>query len=314
MEMDIGPSALGGCRITRQHRRELLNGRLMGKKMTHLVKSILGSLCGAVLMIATNNATAQGNRIYSFAVVPQYSATELHKEWTPVLQRISRDTGIALELRIAASIPKFEAEFLKGTPDFAYMNPYHAVMAKQAHAYLPILRDSQPLSGILLARRDGAYQSIRDLNGQTIAFPAPNAFGASLYMRALLAEDAGIKIEPRYVKTHSNVYRHVIRKDVAAGGSVNAAFNDEVPEVREQLRIIYQTPEVASHPVVVHPRVPHAVSKAIAEIFLALGKDEGGRALLKDIRTPRPVAANYERDYLPLEKLNIRKYLMTEKE
>jgi phosphonate transport system substrate-binding protein len=131
-------------------------------------------------------------------------------------------------------------------------------------------------------------------------------------MRALLTEEAGIRFEPSYVKTHPNVYRHVIRKEAAAGGSVNAAFADEVPEVREQLKILYQTPPVASHPVVAHPRVAVAVQKALSQALMALMHDDEGRALLKGIRTPEPVVASYQADYLPLEKLNIQKYLVSE--
>src|SRR3990167_8350128 len=92
------------------------------------------------------------------------------------------------------------------------------------------------------------------------------------------------------------------------GGSVGAAFNDEVTQVREQLRVIYKTPEVASHPVVAHPRVAERVRKSVTKAFLALEQDEAGRALLKGIRTPAPVVANYEHDYLPLEKLKLQKY------
>lgn len=278
------------------------------------IKTFLGALCGAMLAWTFGHASAQTPPKYSFAVVPQYSALELHKDWAPVLQRISRETGVVLELKIASSIPKFETEFLKGRADFAYLNPYHAVMAQEAQGYLPLLRDSKPLSGILLARKDGPYQTAQDLQGQTIAFPAPNAFGASLYMRALLSESIGIKFDARYLGTHSNVMRHVVRNDAAAGGSVVAAFNDEMPEVQQQLHIIYKTPEVASHPVVAHPRVPPSVRKAFVRAFLALAKDERGRAMLKAIRTPGPVAASYEQDYLPLEKLKLQKYLSLEKE
>ena len=265
-----------------------------------------------VALSATAQTPAATPTKYSFSVVPQYSAIELHKDWAPLLARLSKDTGFALELKIAASIPLFEAGFLKGEPDFAYMNPYHAVMAKKAQAYVPLLRDSKPLTGVLLVRKDSPYKTLKDLNGQKIAFPAPNAFGASLYMRALLTEEAGIPFEPSYVKTHSNVYRHVIRKEAAAGGSVNAALNDELPEVREHLQILYQTPPVASHPVVAHPRLPVAAQKALVQAFLALTQDAEGRALLKDIRTPAPVASNYQADYLALEKLNIQKYLVIE--
>lgn len=259
-------------------------------------------------------ATAQAPAKFTFAVVPQYSAIELHNDWAPVLQRISREAGITLELKVATSIPKFESDFLKGTPDFAYMNPYHAVMARKAQAYVPLLRDSKPLSGVLLARKDGPFKSPRDLAGQTIGFPAPNAFGASLYMRALLSESEKIRFEARYLGTHSNVYRHVMRQDVAAGGSVMAAFNDEIPEIREQLAVIYKTPEVASHPVMAHPRMPETTRKAVTNAFLAMTQDEAGRALLKSIRTPNPVMASYPLDYFPLEKLNIHKYLVVEKD
>ena len=272
----------------------------------------LSKWCLGFLLTAGSLAQATESPKYSFSVVPQYSAIELHKDWAPLLARLSKDTGFAMELKITTSIPLFEASFLKGEPDFAYMNPYHAVMAKKAQAYVPLLRDSKPLTGVLVVRKDSPYKTLKDLNGQKIAFPAPNAFGASLYMRALLTEEAAIHFEPSYVKTHSNVFRHVIRKEAAAGGSVNAALNDELPEVRELLQILYQTPPVASHPVVAHPRVPVAAQKALAQSFLALTQDAEGRALLKDIRTPTPVASSYQTDYLALEKLNIQKYLVTE--
>ncbi len=276
----------------------------------------LANLCRLFFLILlgsmANGVNAQTPSRYTFAVVPQFSAIEVHKDWAPLLARLSKDTGFTLELKIATSIPLFEASFVKGEPDFAYMNPYHAVMAKKAQAYLPLLRDSKPLTGVLVVRKDGQFKTLKDLNGQKIAFPAPNAFGASLYMRALLTEEAGIQFEPTYVKTHSNVFRHVIRKEAAAGGTVNAPLDDELPAVRDQLHIVFQTPPAASHPVVAHPRVAGAAQKALTQAFLALTQDAEGRALLKDIRTPTPVAASYPADYLPLEKLRIEKYVATE--
>jgi phosphonate transport system substrate-binding protein len=271
------------------------------------------AVCLAVLALFGGGASAQvSSSVYSFAVVPQYSAVEVYEDWAPLLARISKDAGLNLKLKLVASIPVFEAGFMKGEPDFAYMNPYHAVMAHLSHGYIPLLRDGKSLSGVLLVRKDSAYKTVKDLAGQTIAFPAPNAFGASLYMRALLTEQFGIKFESKYVKTHSNVYRHVIRQDVAAGGSIASALNDELPEVRDQLRTLYQTPEVASHPVVAHPRVPPAAQKALAQAFFDLTQDEAGRALLKAVRISTPVASSYRSDYEPLQLLNVQKFVVSE--
>lgn len=264
-------------------------------------------------LCATSAASAHSPPQYTFTVVPQFSPSQLHQEWTPVLQRISRETGVTLVLKLVASFPKFEAELMRGAADFAYVNPYHVVVSHPTQGYLPLLRDSKPLVGILLARKESVFKAPQDLKGQIIAFPAPNAFGASLFMRALLTENFALQFTPRYLGTHPNVFRHLARNDVAAGGSVMSAFNDELPEVREQLQVIYKTPEVASHPIVVHPRVPAHVREAVLRALLGMAKDDVGRGLLKEIRFPNPVLANYEKDYLPLEALKIQKHSVIEK-
>jgi phosphonate transport system substrate-binding protein len=269
-------------------------------------------VCGLLMTVMASLAHAQSPAKYSFWVVPQFSATELVKDWTPLLQRLSKDTGLDLELKLAPSIPRFEQEFIKGTADFAYMNPYHAVMAKAAQGYVPLVRDAKPLSGILLTRNDGPYKSLKDLQGKPVGFPAPNAFGASLYMRALLAEQEGILIEPVYLKTHSNVFRNILRNEVVAGGSINTAFNEELPEVKDHLRVIFKTPEQAPHPISAHPRVPDTVKKKLAQALLNLANDEVGRGLLNNIRITKPVLASYENDYASLDKLNLKKYLVVE--
>lgn len=284
----------------------------IGVASRHRIQNMYWKLCLVVLCLVAGEAFGQTSVKYSFAVVPQSGAVELHKNWAPLLARLSKDTGLAFELKIQASIPLFETAFLKGEPDFAYMNPYHMVMAKKAQSYVPILRDAKPLTGVLVVRKDGSYKTLKDLNGQKIAFPSPNAFGASLYMRALLSEVAQIQFEPIYVKTHSNVFRTVIRNDTAAGGTVNVTLNEEVAEVREQLQVLYQTPPVSSHPIVAHPRVTAAVQKIVAQAFFALIQDADGRALLNAIRIPNPVASNYKIDYLPLENLQVEKYLVIE--
>lgn len=276
------------------------------------IKKFYWKLCLLILSLVAGGALAQAPVKYSFAVVPQFNSIEIHKDWAPLLARLSKDTGFVFELKIQSSIPLFEAGFLKGEPDFVYMNPYHMVMAKKAQSYMPILRDAKPLTGILVVRKDSPYKSLKDLNGQKIAFPAPNAFGASLYMRTLLSEVASVQFEPVYVKTHSNVYRHVIRKEAVAGGTVNIALNDEIAEVREQLQILYQTPPVASHPIAAHPRVTAAVQKTVAQALFALTQDAEGRALLNGIRIPNPIVSNYQIDYLSLEKLQVEKYLVIE--
>jgi hypothetical protein len=65
-----------------------------------------------------------------------------------------------------------------------------------------------------VVRKDDPIKSAGELDGKEVAFPAPNAFGASLWIRALLAEREKIRIVPAYVKTHSNAsFRRRGRQD-----------------------------------------------------------------------------------------------------
>jgi phosphonate transport system substrate-binding protein len=228
-----------------------------------------------------------------------------------LLQRLQEMTGVEFRLQVSRSIPEFEQDFQRGIPDFAFLNPYHAVMASRSHGYIPLLRDSKPLTGILVVRSDDPLKSVRQLDGRDLAFPAPNAFGASLYLRALLAEEFRIRVTPRYVKTHSNVYRHVILGEAAAGGAVNNTLEHESAEVRGRLRVLYETPGVAAHPVVAHPRVPETVRKAFSEAIFRLAADSAMAPMLAAVQLPRPVAAHYARDYQVLEKLNLGRYVVS---
>lgn len=247
---------------------------------------------------------------YTLSVVPQFPAAELHRDWAPPLERVAREAGLNLILKLATTIPRFEAELMAGGPDFAFMNPYHAVMAMKAQGYVPLVRDSKPLTGILVVRKDSPIKLVKELAGQDIAFPAPNSFGASLWMRALLTEREGISFTPAYVQTHSNVYRQVIRGKAAAGGGVNNTLLQETDEVRADLRVLLETPAAAPHPLSAHPRVPLKVQTAFAEAWLRLASDAAGQALLKDVAMARPLRADYTRDFKPLEQFKLDKYVV----
>ena len=246
----------------------------------------------------------------SVHLVPQIPPAELLASWTPVLERVGNATGQCFEIHIATSIPAFETALLAGEPDFAFMNPYHEVMAKRRQGYIPLVRDDRgKLSGLLVVRKESPIAAVGDLAGATLAFPAPNAFAASLLIRASLARQ-GVAIRPRWVKTHSNVYRAVAARDVVAGGGVNNTFHREPESLRGELRVLWETPAYASHPLSAHPRVPAALREAVTSAFLALGADPKTRPLLEKVLLPVPVAADYVRDYQPLEKLGLEEFVV----
>ena len=159
-------------------------------------------------------------------------------------------------------------------------------------------------------RNMALYQGVACVDGKQVAFPAPNAFGASLWIRALLAEREKIHIRPLYAKTHSNAYRSVLAGLSSAAGGINLTFDQEPPEVRKALRVLMETPGVPPHPLSAHPRVPEATRRLVASTLLKLMADPEMRALMNDIPWANPVVADYRRDYQPLEQFGLDKYVV----
>lgn len=255
-------------------------------------------------------ALAQGEPpAYTVSVVPQFQAVEISRVWAPVLERVGREAGVTLQLKVAKDIPSFEDDFQAGKPDFAYLNPYHQVMARKAQGYVPLVRDAKLLTGILVVRQDDPIQSVHALQGKTVAFPAPNAFGASLLIRAHLAEQEKIAITPFYAKTHTNAYRQTMMGKAAAAGGLRATLDKEPPEVRAMLRVLMETPGAAPHPLSAHPRVPAKVQQAVRAAMLKLATDPALQDNFKDIPMSQPVAADHVRDYQPLDKLRLERYV-----
>ena len=242
---------------------------------------------------------------YSVGVVPQFSARATQQIWAPILDDLQRRTGHTFALQGSPSISAFEQQLLAGEFDFAYMNPYHFVKASNALGYLPLVRDTaKNLRGILVVRKDSPYDDLTQLQGKPIAFPSPNALGASLMMRAILAQEFKLEFEPKYVKTHDSVYLNVVIGNAAAGGGVGRTLAQQSPEIRDQLRVLFTTPAVASHPLAAHPRVPEEVREQVQAALIAMGESEAGRQQLAGIPITAVGPALAE-DYAPLQAMGL---------
>ncbi|MGD8911008.1 MAG: phosphate/phosphite/phosphonate ABC transporter substrate-binding protein [Chromatiales bacterium] len=204
----------------------------------------------------------------SFGIVPQQSASALVRAWNPLLRYLSEQTGRRVVFRTAPDIPTFEQRLAAGEYDIAYMNPYHYTVFSRQPGYRVFAKEmNRQIKGILVARKETELQTLDQLAGQTLAFPSPAAFAASVLPRSHLTQQ-GISFSVKYVSSHDSVYRAVAQGLYPAGGGVMRTFNRVAPEVREQLRILWTTPGYTSHAIAAHPRLaPQLVQTIAAALF-----------------------------------------------
>lgn len=265
--------------------------------------SPLNILC-SVAVAASNEKIVS----YSFGVVPQFEQRKIFQIWVPILSELEKRTGFRFELKGSSKIPAFEERFMAGGFDLAYMNPYHLVLASDGQGYVPLVKDGRrTLNGILVVRRDSGILNINELQDKAIAFPAPNALGASLLIRAELKNKFGLDFSPKYVQTHSSVYLHVIKKLVDVGGGVMQTLESQKPDIKDNLRVLYKTMSMSPHPIAVHPRVPVAHQDKIRRALLEIASDNNGKQLFSKIPMEYAVTASIS-DYEYISSLGLGKF------
>ena len=258
-----------------------------------------------------STSTPPAAQSITFGVVPQFGVKHFAEVWEPLIRRLETSSGLSISLVPTPSIPAFEEGFSRGDFDFAYMNPFHYLCAKRDQGYVPLIRDqSKQLKGILVVKADSKINSIQDLAGKKIAFPAPNALGASLFMRALLTRTHDIEFNPLYVNSHDSVYLNVTTNEVLAGGGVKRTLLSQTPEIQTSLRVIYETPGVAPHPIVHHPRVEPAAVEKIRNAWLSFAESRDGRSLLASVPMADPGPAE-DADYQPLAQLELDEFYIS---
>jgi len=234
------------------------------------------------LLFSTSNAMAE--KVLSFGIVPQQSASKLARLWTPILDHISEQTGLEIRFSTAPDIPTFEKRLAAGKYDFAYMNPYHYVVFSEAPGYnaLNKARDKR-IKGIIVVKKDSKISQLKDLDNSTLAFPAPAAFAASILTRAALTSD-GVAFTPKYVSSHDSVYRAVAKGIYPAGGGVVRTFNNMTPEIRDQLKVLWTTRGYTPHAIATRPGLNQSDAQKVQQVLVDMYQQPESKLLLDNIK------------------------------
>lgn len=249
------------------------------------------------LFIAVTPLPAASVRQYTFAVIPNAPPLTLHKRWTPFVERLSKDTGIEIKLKLYDSIEKFLDACRRGEPDFIYAAPNMYYQAHEKQGYRALLRSSANFRGMVFVRSDSPVNSVQELSGKSVGFVGPSNLCSVIVRDQFLKGDNPVKVNKSFAGSTINVAKAVLMKKVDAGATLDINFEKDFPELKPQLKIIYETPEVASHPIAVHPRISRKLQETVGKGILAFDKTESGKALLSQAGFISPIKADFIRDY-----------------
>lgn len=256
---------------------------------------LLALLCWPLAAVAETPAPATR---YTLSVIPIMPAGEIKRRWQPVVDALTQATGLQLQLRFYDGAERFETALDNAEPDIMVAGPWQIWNSR--HHYMPIVRDTTPLVGLIVVRNNSRFQQPADLKGRRLAVPEGRDISArQLVLQALREQQVPVEVLP--MRTHSNGFRalYLGKVDAAAGNNITLDLLE--PEIRNRFRVIYRSAPLPPPGLAVRQGMPPEHVKLLREALLHLAETQP--AVLANALGGKVTEADLERDYSPLSKL-----------
>jgi phosphonate transport system substrate-binding protein len=226
--------------------------------------------------------------------------------WQDVFAYISKETGLELLFEPANSQLDFELNLAKSHYDLAVVGPLQFNAFRQNPGYqAQVKRKAQPIRGIIFVKKNGKIKSFSELRNTIIAFPNPLNFESSVAPRESLKR-LKFDIIPQFLASEATVYKEVISEQYIAGSGTHENFLAQPIEIRNSLKIIWDSPGFSPHAFVAHPRVDFFSLVKLKRAFVDMIKNEDAKKLLPYIFVDNgfEVARDSDWDEIKLIDLN----------
>lgn len=253
----------------------------------------------AAALLAAGAAPAQALR---FGVLNQRSPQLTAQYWNPILEHVSRKSGVALELHIGKSAPDTTAMAVRGELDFYYTNHLFTVERDRLGWRVFGRAAGDGIRAEIVVAADSPIKALADLNGLGVVFPSAEAFvGYWVPMDALLK--AGVQIKPQFAGNQEGAIAQ-LRAGAASAAGVNAKVMAEYA-TRENLRYrsLWRSESYLDLALMAHPRVPAEVVERVRAAFVGMAQDADGARVLEASaglikqQPPFGFVAAHNRDY-----------------
>lgn len=250
------------------------------------------------------SAPVDATPVYRLAVHPLHNPRKLDSVYAPLLRHLETHIpGARFELEASRDYQAFEAKLNQNGPDLILPNPWQTLKARHAgYRVLAMAGNTQDFSGLIIVRRDSGIGTASDLRGKSMSCPSPTALAACLMPQRALFEQG---VHPRrdmtllYVGSQESSIMHTLQGRTAAAATWPLpwrAFQRDHPQDAAQLTVLLRTPSLPNNAVMAHARLPAELAARVQTVLLDLGRDEAGRALLRNMDTAGFFAAQ-DADY-----------------
>lgn len=229
-----------------------------------------------------------GKHVMVIGVHPLHNPKRLHDIFGPIVNYLSQNVeNVSFKIEASRNYAVYDKKLYNRQFEFSLPNPFQTVNSlKHGYKVFAKMSDDQNFRGIFLVRKDSGIETVADLKGKAVSFPAPTALAATMMPQYYLQQhglNVMSDIDIKYVGSQESSIMNVMLGDTIAGATWPPpwrALSKERPELAKELKVIWQTDSLPNNSLVVRDDVPEAITNKVKSLLLNLHMHPQGQKWL----------------------------------
>jgi len=192
------------------------------------------SLC---LVMATTLANAQ-QPVYRFSPVNQWDIPKTAAYWNPIIQYVSQQSGVQLELKIGRTSADTTAYVLAQEVEFVFSNHLFSPEREKLGWKVFGRRTGPALQGQIAVLDNSPIRTLEELNHQDMAFAGPEAFVGYRVPQAELL-NRGVEVNAVFAGNQNAAFAQLLAGKAKAVGSNSALIDGFTEKQGTKFRVLW---------------------------------------------------------------------------
>ena len=250
-------------------------------------------LCTALALTGLPVAVRAEPKTLTLGLFPNLPAHKLIELYRPLADYLEQQLNCKVRLFSARDFRAFYHATRNNQFDIVVTAPHLAWLAMIESGYRPLATFTNPVTGVVVVRRNTDIRTAAECRGKTVAMIDPLSIVSQLGLNYFKSLGLTSNLDYRLAiySNHANAALAVMldKADCAVVG--NLPFQQMAGDMQSQLRIVAETPAVPSQFVMANARLSAGFSERIRNALLTFGHTPSGVAFIKTFHVGTIVAA-----------------------
>jgi phosphonate transport system substrate-binding protein len=231
-------------------------------------------------MLAHPQHSQAQQAVYRFSPVNQWDIPKTAAYWNPIIQYVSQQSGVQLELKIGRTSADTTAYVLAQEVEFVFSNHLFSPERDKLGWKVFGRRTGPALQGQIAVLDNSPIRTLEELHKEDMVFAGPEAFVGYRVPQAELL-NRGIEVNAVFAGNQNAAFAQLLAGKAKAVGSNSALIDGFSERQGTKFRVLWTSESYLDLALMASSKVSTKDVRAVANAFITMHQSKAGALILK---------------------------------